>query len=197
MAVALLTLFAAGCGGFGPLGGSATPTITPRPDQPCGGLDVQQAPGFYPDLEALLPRSLDGQSPQVRDSGRYCSPAKLGTLFTRDDYREVRFAGAVWSDKAQTAGVSTVVYRAAGLTADQVADSFAVAAGGAQNITRVVSTPQTIDGRAGIRIEVINQDTTQVVVVWPAAAAGTIDIVLGSGAQEPQIDGAVAALGRG
>ena len=184
-----------GCGGGGPFGTSPSPTVTPRPDQPCGGLDIQQAPGFYPDLEALLPRSLGGKPPDVRDSGRYCSAVKLGTLFTRDGYREVRFAGAVWPSQDQSAGVSTVVYRAAGLTADQVADSFAVAAGGAQNVTRVLTTPTTIEGRAGIRLEVINQDTTQVVVVWPAEASGTIDIVLGSGAQEAQIEAAVASLG--
>lgn len=189
---ALLCLTLSGCGS-GLLGPTASPTATPGPDQPCGGLDEQRAAGFYPALEALLPASVSGVRPTSRDSGRYCSAVKLGTLYTRDGYHEVHFAGAVWPNKDQTSGISTVVYQAAGLTASQVADAFAISAGDTSNVTRVASQALTIHGRPGIRLDVINQDTNQVVLVWPATAAGTVDIVLGSDATEQQLDAAVAA----
>lgn len=193
--IALLTAAAVGgCNGLGPFG-AARPTATPRPDQPCGGLDEQVASGFYPELEALLPAAVEGQAPIQKDSGRYCSAAKLGTLFTRDDHPEVHFAGAVWPGTNNTTGVSTVIFQAAGLTMDQVADSYAVAAGDASNVTRVVSSAETIHGRSGVRLEVINQDTTQLVIVWPGATPGRVDIVLGSAPDVKQLDAAVAALG--
>jgi hypothetical protein len=187
-----LCLALSGCGSglFGP---TASPTATPGPDQPCGGLDEQRAAGFYPALEALLPVTVSGVRPTSRDSGRYCSAVKLGTLYTRDGYHEVHFAGAVWPNKDQTSGLSTVVYQATGLTASQVADAFAISAGDSQNVTKVASQAQTIRGRSGIRLDVINQDTSQVVLIWPAASAGTVDIVLGSDVTEQQLRAAVAA----
>lgn len=189
----VLVLAVAACAGGGLF---ASPTPTPRPDQPCQGAAEQRGPGFYPALEALVPREIDGVPPTQRDSGRWCSAAKLGILMTKDGLKEVHFAGAIWPSTDRTTGVSAVVYAAPGLTTDMVADSFAVAAGDASNVTRVLSDRVTIAGRPGVRLDVTNQDGTQVVVCWPSAMPGTINIVLGSEVTDRQIQDAIAAFGR-
>jgi hypothetical protein len=181
-------LAATGCAG------SARATPSPRPDQPCRGADEQSASAFYPELEALLPAAIQGQTPSQKNSGRYCSSARLGTLYTRDGIHEVHFAGAVWPDQSGTAGLSTVVFRASGLTVDKVADSYAIAADDARNVTRVTTEGTAVGGRRAVRLEVYNQDAVQLAVIWAARQADTIDIVLGSEVDEARVNDAIAAL---
>ena len=82
VAIAILAISIAACG------------ATPEPSGPLGpcGNDANSI-GGYPELEALLPRMLDGKAPDNVNSGRNCSTDSLGTLTTHGIH-ELRFAGA-------------------------------------------------------------------------------------------------------
>ena len=185
LAALLVSALVAACGASGP-------TAAPDPSAACGGADTQRSPGFYPDLEALLPASLAGGSPSTRDSGRYCSPATLGPLRAAG-YDQVRFAGETFPATSQS-GVSLIVYGAPGLTADQVGDAFRGGAGTGRKVEVVSDAPVTIAGRTGRRLEVINGDTRQVIVAWPAAERDLVRIVIAADVSHAAIDAAVAAL---
>jgi hypothetical protein len=172
--------------------GSAAPTSPPDPSTACGGADVQRAAGFYPDLEVRLPVLLAGAAPSSRDSGRYCSAKTLGPL-RADGYQEIRFAGETFPVTAQS-GVSLVVYEAPGLSAAQVDDAFRGGAGTGKKVTVVSDDPYTVAGRAGRRLVVLNDATRQVVVVWPAAEAGVVRIVIAADVSDATIDAAISAL---
>src|SRR3972149_3203188 len=102
---------AGGCAGL-------PPPPTPAPAAPCAGADEQRAPGFYPDLEALLPTEVAGASPATRDSGRYCSAKTLGSLL-ETGIAALRFAGAAWPGEGE-AGIELGASAAPGLTVDAV-----------------------------------------------------------------------------
>lgn len=153
---------------------------------------MQRSVGFYPDLEAHLPSSLSGAGPTSRDSGRYCSSKTLGPL-QAVGHDEVRFAGETFPDTSQS-GMSLVVYSAPGLTADQVGDAFRTGAGTGRKVEVVSDGPFTVAGRAGRRLEVINGDARQVVVVWPAAERDLVRIVIAADVSNQAIDGAISAL---
>lgn len=164
----------------------------PDPSATCGGADVQRSAGLYPDLEAHLPASLAGAAPATRDSGRYCSSKTLGPLRAAG-YDEVRFAGETFPATSQS-GLSLVVYGAPGLTADQVGDAFRAGAGTGRKVQVVSDAPFTVAGRSGRRLEVINGDARQVVVVWPAVERDIVRIVIAADVSDEAIDGAVSAL---
>ncbi len=170
---------------------TATATPVPDPSSPCGGADVQRGAGFYPDLEKLVPPTLAGATPTVRDSGRYCSTKTLGPLATRHD--EVRFAGATFPRTSQS-GISLIVYNAPGLTADEVGDAFRAGSGTGRQTELVSDAPRQVGGRTGRRIELINGNTRQVVVVWPSRTPGDVLIVIVVDVSNAAIDDAVAAF---
>jgi hypothetical protein len=184
--LAAVLVTAGGCG-------TAAPTPPPDPAAPCAGADEQRAPGFYPELEALLPAEVAGAAPTTRDSGRYCSAKTLGSLL-ETGIAELRFAGATWPGAGET-GIALVVYRAPGLTADAVADSFAVGAGTARGVTQVHASERDVAGRRGIAITAVSGDRPQTVIIWPAAAPETVNVVIASGEGEDRLDAAVSAFG--
>jgi len=171
---------------------AGSPTAPPDPAADCGGADVQRSAGFYPDLERLVPATLGGVAPAIRDSGRYCSRKMLGPLFDAG-HDEVRFAGSTFPETGQS-GTSLIVYRSPGLEADQVAAAFRAGSGAGRRVQLVSDEPRGVGGRAGRRIELINGDTRQVVVVWPARASDTVDIVIGVDVSNAAIDAAVDAF---
>jgi hypothetical protein len=185
IAIAAVTILAAACA-------SAASTPVPDPSGPCGGADVQRAPGFYPDLERVVPTTLAGIAASTRDSGRYCSAKTLGPLMEAG-HEEVHFAGATFPDTTQS-GLSLVVYSAPGLTAEQVAAAFRAGSGTARRIELISDAPREVAGREGRRIELINGDARQVIVVWPANEPDQVRIVIGADVSNAAIDAAVAAF---
>jgi hypothetical protein len=177
----------------GACGGHATDPIGPA--TACGGADVQRAAGMYPDLEARLPTTLDGRAPTLRDSGRYCSRKTLGPLLDAG-HEEVHFAGSTFQTGGQ-AGLSLVVYAAPGLTAEEMASAFRAGAASGRRVQVVSDAERVVDGRAGRRLELINGDARQVVVVWPDAETGRVLAVIGSDVSNADVDGAVTALAGG
>jgi hypothetical protein len=171
---------------------SASP---PDPSSACNGADEQSAAGFYPDLEAMLPAQVGGQSLASVRSGRYCSAQTLGSL-TKVGVHELQFAGGALPDPTNKgAGMALVVYRAPGMTLNELADAQANGAGNTQGAAGVTAEQTSIAGRSGIRIDVTVQSGPEMMFFWPTALPGTFDAVTGIGASETQIQASVKAFG--
>jgi hypothetical protein len=170
---------------------------TPGPDAPCGGLDEQRAPGFYPDLEALVPRTLPaGGAVEGVESGRYCSARTLGSLRQRG-IEELRFAGGQVTE-ARDRGLGVSVYRADGLDLDALADSFANGAGDARRVSAVLAREISVGGRRAIRIEAnVRRFTVQqrlITVVWESRESGSFRAVFATGIEEARLTRTLEAL---
>ena len=169
-------------------------TSSPNPSGPCNGAAEQSAPGFYPDLERQLPARVDGQAPTHVRSGRYCSARTLGSL-EKAGIHELQFAGGALPDpQNRAAGLAVVVYRAPGMTLDELADAQANGAGNTQGVAGITAQRATIAGRSGIRIDVSVQSGPEMMFFWPTSAPGVFDAVTGIGVTEAQVAAAVAAF---
>ncbi len=134
------------------------------PSGPCNS--DGQAAGAYPDLEALVPRSFQGRAPDRVDSGRNCTTGALATLALHN-VTELRFAGAIW-DLGSSSGVTLAVFEAPGLEASWMAEFFEAGARSARRVESVDAGPmQLSDGTAATRIDALNGESYQTVVVWP------------------------------
>lgn len=150
------------------------------------------APGAYPELEARIPRTYEGVGPVTLDSGRHCTAENLGTLATQG-FTEVRFAGGTW-DFGGSRSAALVVFRAPGLTADEMALFYDSSASHANRTQVTGRSNPTIAGRPGHRLDTLTGDRTQTVVVWPAADADTVNVVLSNDLPDPKIQSAVDAF---
>jgi hypothetical protein len=157
LSVALaLAVAAAGCAGT---------AATFDPAGPC--VADGRAPGAYPDLEALLPGSLDGEAPDSVDSGRNCSDGALGSLVSHD-LDEIRFAGATW-DLGGGRGVSGVVFGAAGtdLPAAWIAEFYEIGARTAKRTDNIETSRPAFEGAGETwRLDTLNDLSLQSVVTW-------------------------------
>jgi hypothetical protein len=151
------------------------------------------APGAYPDLEARIPRSYEGQGPTGLDSGRHCSSESLGSL-ARAGFSEVRYAGGTW-DFGGDAAAALVVFQAQGLTADSIADFYAESARAADRTTVTGESHPTPAGRPGRRLDTTTGSRTQTIVVWPSTEPGIVDVVISNELPDPKIQAAIDAFG--
>jgi hypothetical protein len=170
---------------------SAAPGASFDPNGPCNADGA--APGAYPDLEARIPTTFDGQGPGRLDSGRHCDPASLGSLATAG-YSEVRFAGGTW-DLTGDAAVVLAVFQADGLTADRIAEFYATSARAADRTTIVGESTPTVGGRPGHRLDTRTSDRSQTIVVWPSADPDIVDVVISNELPDAKIQAAVDAFG--
>ena len=168
--------------------GSAAPSFDPAGACPPDG----RAPGAYPDLEARLPAAFDGRPPERRDSGRNCTDANLATLRGRG-VSEVRFAGATWSDGAPR-GLTLAVFSAPGLQPRWIAEWYDATARAGRRTTDIQTTELYVQGRPGFRVEVVNGDAHQVVIIWPSPDGSLTQVVLASDVPNARIDEAIAAF---
>jgi hypothetical protein len=181
----------------GPFAGpSAPPSFDPS--TPCGGADRQEMTGAYPDLEARIPRVLDGQAADSRESGRFCSKATLGKLWDAG-VREEQFGGGIWAVEpdggTSLAGLQLSVFRAPGLSAQLMADEYKSGADATQRVTVVSATNEQVNGRPGFRINLLNGDSHQAIVVWPSADGAVVQVVIAADVPESKVQAAIAALG--
>lgn len=151
------------------------------------------AAGAYPELEALIPATYEGRAPETLDSGRHCTADHLGTLAAAG-FAEVRFAGGTW-DFGGDRAAALVVFRADGLTAEDVARFYATSASQATRTRITGETRPTLAGRPGHRIDTKTGDRLQTVVIWPAAEPDTVNVVITNDLPDPKIDAAVDAYG--
>jgi len=160
--LALATLLA------GLLAGCAAPPAF-DPAGPClvDGKPVDgRAAGAYPDLEARVPGSYEGRAADRLDSGRNCSATALGTMAARG-VLEVRFAGGLW-EVGERSGVSLVVFHADGLTPAMLFEFYESGARTARRTDATQTSQQLVDGVTGLRLDTLNDESYQTVIVWPA-----------------------------
>ncbi len=169
-------------------GGSAAPSFDPT--GPCA-TDGKVA-GAYPELEVLLPKTLFGSAPKTLDSGRNCSKTQLGSLASRG-LREVRFAGAVWPDKAQSA-MTLAVFRGVGLQSEWLAEWYEATARAGRTTGNLQLSKPTIAGRPGQRMDLVNGESSQTVITWPSATTDTVNVLLAADEPEEQVQAALAAF---
>ena len=173
----------AACGG-----GQAAASFDPT--GPCTG--DGRIPGAYPDLESRVPASLAGRPPEKLDSGRNCSSTNLATL-ANHGIAEVRFAGGSWSDGGSK-GRTLAVFSAPGLQADWIAEWYRATAERGRRTENFEQTAVTIEGRPGTRLQLVNDDRHQVVVVWPSADGAVTQVVIGSDVPNALIGEAIASF---
>lgn len=153
--------------------------------------------GGYPELEARIPARIDGQAADSRDSGRFCSRATLGTLWDAGIH-ESEFGGGIWALEpaggTSLPGLQLSVFRAPGLTAQLLADEYKSGAGATSRVTIVSATGEQVNGRRGFRINLLNGDSHQAILVWPSADGAVIQVVIAADVGEAKVEAAVSAL---
>jgi hypothetical protein len=136
------------------------------PNGPCKA--DGSAPGAYPDLEALVPKTFRGAAPGQLDSGRTCSTDGLGTL-KGHGIDEMRFAGATWNT-GNDSGLSLATFRSASPTAlrpEWIAEFYETGANNGKNVDSVDTGAYDVaPGVTGRKIDVLNGESYQSVVVW-------------------------------
>jgi hypothetical protein len=175
-------------------GSAACSTPTSQSFEPTSACTTDgRMAGAYPELEARVPTTYEGRGPDRLDSGRHCTPSNLGSLAAAG-FDEVRFAGGTWDFGGQRAA-ALVVFTADGLTADRIAEFYGASADAADRTQLTgVSTP-ILAGRPGHRLDTRTGSRTQTVVVWPAAEADVVNVVITNDLPDPKIDAAVDAFG--
>lgn len=136
------------------------------------------SPGAYPDLESIVPKTFRSAAPGHLDSGRTCSTDGLATL-KGHGVDELRFAGGTW-ETGTDSGLSLATFRSQGNTAlspDWVTEFYETSARSGKNVDSVdTSTYPVTTGLAGKRIDVLNGESYQTVVVWQRD--GRIEVAL-------------------
>lgn len=140
-----------------------------QPFDPSGPCTADgSARGAYPELEAIVPTSWSGAGPKELDSGRACTANGLGTLTARG-VTEMRFAGATW-ETGDDSGVSLAVFRSTAgpaLEPAWLAEFYEAGARTARKVDSItVSDYPITDGVVGRRIDVLNGESYQSIVVW-------------------------------
>ena len=152
-----------------------------------------RAPGSYPELEALVPKTYRGEPPMTLDSGRNCSATNLGTLASHG-ISEVRFAGGTWSFGAERALV-LAIFTAPGLDADALSDFYAQSATAAARTQITGQTTPEVAGRPGHPLDTETSGRTQTVMVWPGATKDVVNVVISNDLPDARIQDAIDAFG--
>lgn len=197
-AAARPALVLAGALALAACGAAAVPS---GPLEPCGAdrADATSIGGF-PELEALVPRSLDGRAPDTVNSGRSCSDKALGSLASHG-VQELRYAGATWNQGQADATVAAVLTTPAGQPALEQAwieEFYTAGAVAGTKTDNVTTTRPTMDPVGQVfRLEALNDLSQQTIVIW-ADASGVIRVVIvatdvGPTASRAEHDARVAA----
>jgi hypothetical protein len=129
------------------------------------------APGAYPELESMIPKSFRGAAPGQLDSGRTCTADGLGTL-KGHGIDDLLFAGATWNTGTDS-GLSLATFRSGGATAlrpEWVAEFYETGANNGKNVDSVDAGAYDVaPGVTGRKIDVLNGESYQSVVVWQRA----------------------------
>jgi hypothetical protein len=161
------------------------------------------AKGAYPELESAIPTTFRGVAPNEVNSGRTCSAEGLATL-AGHGVTELRFGGGIWNTGPQS-GVSLAVLTAPNVALDPawVAEFYEATARKGKNVASVTPSARTLSsGAAASRIDVLNDESYQTVIVWPkdgriavALIANFIREIQTKAAHDAVVDEAVAAYG--
>jgi hypothetical protein len=172
------------------------------PNSPC--TTDGTAHNAYPDLEALVPTAYKAAPPSDLDSGRACTPAGLGTLASHD-VDELRFAGGTW-EQGSDGGVSLAILTdptGPALQPAWVVEFYETGARAGKNVQSVETADYPVsDGVTARRIDVLNGESFQSIVVWErngeiavALVANSIRQIQTRAAHDEVVRGAVDAFG--
>jgi hypothetical protein len=124
--------------------------------------------GAYPEMEAIVPKTHDGAPPSELDSGRTCTTAGLGALAAHG-VKELRFAGGTWQTGTQS-GLTLATFASVGgpeLEPAWLSDFYEATARTAKNIQSIETSQLPIgDDPSARRLDVLNDESYQTVVVW-------------------------------
>jgi hypothetical protein len=162
------------------------------PATACAGTARQQMKGAYPALEARIPESIDGVAPASRDSGRFCSKETLGSLIDAG-VTEVRFGGGIW-EAGDRGGIQLGAFEGDGLTPALLAEEYRRAADTSRRTEAVRATTLEVAGRPAWRIDVVNGNSRQAIVVWGSADGKVVQTVVAADVDERELQGAIAAF---
>jgi hypothetical protein len=161
------------------------------------------AKGAYPELEALIPATFRAAGPKELNSGRTCSQQGLATL-AGHGITELRFAGGIW-ETGTSSGVSLAVLTAPNGSLDPswVSEFYEASARNGKNVDAVTPVAVTLpSGASATRIDVLNNESYQTVVVWPrdgriavALIANFIREIQTKAAHDVVVNEAIAAYG--
>lgn len=125
--------------------------------------------GGFPDLEAQLPRELEGKAPDIVNSGRSCSEKALGSLATHG-VTELDFAGATWNQGRSDATVIAVLRTPVGqppATLENIEEFYTAGAVAGTKTDNVTTTRPTMDPVGKVfRLEALNDLSQQTIVIW-------------------------------
>jgi hypothetical protein len=146
------------------------------PSEPCTSDGT--APGAYPELEAMVPKLFRDAAPSQLDSGRTCSTDGLTTL-KGHGIDELRYAGATWQTGTDS-GLSLATFTSFGPTAlrpEWVTEFYETGARNGKNVDTVDTSDYPVaDGITGRKIDVLNNESYQSVIVWERD--GRIEVTL-------------------
>jgi hypothetical protein len=160
------------------------------PASPCTA-DGRMA-GAYPALEARIPSTIARTARTSLDSGRNCTAQNLGAL-AGHGVTEVRFAGGIWKDAAQS-GLTLAVFEATGLQAEWIGEWYELPARSSRVTGAINTTRPMLDGRQAYRMDLINGESRQSVIAWPAASGDVVNVVIAADEPEERIQQAIGAL---
>jgi hypothetical protein len=187
-ALAMLAVVLAACAS------AQAPIASFDPSAPCPA--EGQQPGAYPDLEALLPTTHEGEAPDSLDSGRMCTEANLGTLAAAG-IDEVRYGGATWHTGG-TSGLTVAVFTAEGLDAATMLQFYETPARAARRTEELRTLDTTVGGVPAKRLDVLSSDGTgQTIVTWQPAADGPVWVLLAADIGDTKVEEVLATFGEG
>ena len=169
LAALLLVVAAGGC----------APVAPPDGSLPCNEtIDQQRAAGFDTALEAALPVTGWDATPGTIDSGRECSPLRLGPLWGAG-IRELRSAGAIFELPDKT-GYSLVVYAADGLTLTNLSYAFERGARGGRKTQGLTIIDIKVGDWPGKQFTLLNGDHRQVITLFDTGEPDRVRALLAS-----------------
>jgi hypothetical protein len=161
------------------LAGCSINGASPGASGPACAADTK-APGTNPDLEVLLPHTLDGKAPTLVDSGSNCTAGALGT-YASHGVSQLRFAGATWDEGNGDGTVIALMSTQAPQPAIQAAwveDFYTTGAKNGTHTENITTARPRLPGAGAVfRLEALNDLSLQTVVVWPSGHAVWVVIV--------------------
>ena len=122
-----------------------------------------------------MPARFEGRAPDRVDSGRNCTTGSLGTLASHG-VTELRYAGGVW-ETGPSSGISHAVFEADGLESAWVAEFYEAGARTGRRVEALTRSAFEVGRLVGQRIDVLNGESYQTVLVLPRAP-GQVAVVL-------------------
>lgn len=153
---------------------ACAPAASFDPTGECSG--DGQAVGAYPEIEALVPAAFRDRPADRLDSGRSCTEQNLGTL-AEQGVEELRFAGGLW-ELSDQGGITLAVFTAEGLRAEWMGEFYETGARAGRKTEDVQVRRFEIGGREAVRIDTLNDESFQSIVVWDGPQSGVVRAVL-------------------